>query len=77
LLDDVLTVWGEKQFDREAGRGRYSIGQCAHGSFRREVALPVSVKPDKTKASYRDGVLRIELPKADAARARRIAVRTT
>ena len=77
LRGDVLTVWGEKQFDREASRGRYSVVQCAYGSFRRDVALPVSVKPDKTKASYRDGVLRIELPKADAARARRIAVNTT
>lgn len=76
LHDDVLTVWGDKQFDREANRGRYSVVQCAYGSFRREVALPVSVKPDKTKASYRDGVLRIELPKADAARSRRIAVKT-
>ena len=77
LRGDVLTVWGEKQFDREASRGRYSVVQCAYGSFRRDVALPVSVKPDKTKASYRDGVLRIELPKADAARARRIAINTT
>ena len=76
LHDDVLTVWGEKQFDREASRGRYSVVQCAYGSFRRDVALPVSVKPDKTKASYRDGVLRVELPKADAARTRRIAVKT-
>jgi hypothetical protein len=33
-------------------------------------------KADKTKASYRDGVLRIELPKADGSRARRIAVKT-
>ena len=76
LHGDVLTVWGEKQFDREASHGRYSVVQCAYGSFRREVALPVSVKADKTKASYRDGVLRIELPKSDAARARRISVKT-
>jgi HSP20 family protein len=76
LHDDVLTVWGDKQFDREASSGRYSVVQCAYGSFRRDVALPVPVKPDKTKASYRDGVLRIELPKAAAARARRIAVKT-
>ena len=76
LHGDILTVWGEKQFDREAGRGRYSVVQCAYDSFRREVTLPVSVKPDKTKASYRDGVLRIELPKVDAARARNIAVQT-
>lgn len=76
LHDHVLTVWGEKQFDREASRGRYSVVQCAYGRFRRDVALPVSVKPDKTRASYRDGVLRVELPKADAARARRIEVKT-
>ena len=77
LRGDVLSVWGEKRFDNEAKHGRYSVVQCAYGSFRRDVALPVSVKPDKIQASYRDGVLRIDLPKADGALARRIAVQTT
>ena len=77
LHGDMLTVWGEKQFDRETSSGRYSVVQCAYGSFRRDVALPAFVKPDKTKASYRDGVLRIELPKADGSRARRIVVNTS
>lgn len=76
LNGDVLTVWGEKRIDRAATEGRWRVVQCAYGSFRRDVALPVSVKADKTKASYRDGVLRIELPKSDEARARRIAVQT-
>lgn len=76
LHGDTLTVWGEKRSDREVSRGRYSVVQCAYGSFRRDVALPVSVRAEKTKATYRDGVLRIELPKADGARARRIAVKT-
>ena len=76
LHGDVLTVWGEKRFTRESGRGRYRVAQCAYGSFRRDVALPASVKPDKTHASYRDGVLRIELPKLEEARIRRIAVST-
>jgi HSP20 family protein len=74
LHGDTLSVWGEKRSDREYGSGRYSVVQCAYGSFRRDVALPVQVRADKTKASYRDGVLRIELPKAEGARARRIAV---
>ena len=73
---DVLTVWGEKRLDRESGSGRYRMVQCAYGSFRRDVTLPVSVIVDKTKASYRDGVLRIELPKSEGARARRIALHT-
>jgi HSP20 family protein len=73
---DTLCVWGEKRSDREISRGRFSVVQCAYGSFRRDLALPVSVRVEKTKASYRDGVLRIELPKADEARARRIAIKT-
>ena len=76
LHADMLTVWGEKRIDREATEGRWSIVQCAYGSFRRDVNLPVPVKADKTKASYRDGVLRIELPKSETARTRRIAVQT-
>lgn len=76
LQGDTLTVWGEKRSDREVNRGRYSVVQCAYGSFRRDVALPVAVKADKTKATYRDGVLRIELPKTDEARAKRIAVKS-
>jgi HSP20 family protein len=44
LHDDVLTVWGEKQFDGKASPGRYSVVQCAYGSFRRDVTLPVPVK---------------------------------
>ena len=76
LNGDVLTVRGEKRVDREATVGRSRVVQCAYGSFRRNVALPVAVKADETKASYRDGVLHIELLKSDAARARRIAVQT-
>lgn len=65
-----------KQGADQAWESLSSVVQCAYGNFRRDVALPVSVKPDMTKASHRDGVLRIELPKADAAHARRIAVKS-
>ncbi|HEX6363383.1 MAG TPA: Hsp20/alpha crystallin family protein [Albitalea sp.] len=71
---DVLTVRGEKRFERETGSGRYRVVQCAYGHFRREVGLPVHVQVDKTRASYRDGVLRIELPKAEGAKSHRIDV---
>ena len=76
LNGDVLSVWGEKRFGRASNQGNYRLVQCAYGSFRRDVALPTPVKADKTHASYRDGVLRIELPKVEGARAQRIAVRT-
>jgi len=67
----VLTVSGEKRIDRQFGQGLWRIVQSAYGSFHRDVALPAEVQADKTTASYRDGVLRIELPKSDEARARR------
>ncbi len=76
LNGDVLTVWGEKRIDREVTEGQWRVVQSAYGNFRRDVALPVAVKADKTSASYRDGVLRIELPKSDEVRSRRIAVQT-
>lgn len=76
LNGDVLTVSGEKRIDREVAEGQWRVVQSAYGNFRRDVPLPMAVQADKTKASYRDGVLRIELPKADEARPRRIAVQT-
>jgi HSP20 family protein len=76
LNGDLLTVWGEKRIDSEATGGQWRVVQSAYGNFRRVVTLPAAVQADKTKASYRDGVLRIELPKSDDARPRRIAVQT-
>ncbi len=77
LNGDVLTVWGEKRIDREVAEGQWRVLQSAYGNFRRDVPLPAAVQADKTKATYRDGVLRIELPKSEEARPRRIAVQTT
>ncbi|MGQ0620093.1 MAG: Hsp20/alpha crystallin family protein [Panacagrimonas sp.] len=72
---DVLSVSGEKWFNRESGQGRYRAMQCAYGSFRRELVLPVAVKADQTRAHYEDGVLRIELPKVERSPTRRVEVR--
>lgn len=64
VTDDALRVSGEKRFRREGGDGRWRAVQCAYGSFRRTVPLPAAVIADQAKATYRDGVLRVELPKA-------------
>ena len=64
VQDDALVVSGEKRFARESTEGRYRTLQCAYGSFRRVVPLPVPVLAEHSKASYRDGVLKIELAKA-------------
>jgi len=71
---DMLVVQGEKRFGREGRGGSYRLLQCAYGSFRRAVSLPVKVQVDKARASYRDGVLKVELPKAEGAKRRRIPI---
>lgn len=61
---DVLVVRGEKRFERESSEGRWRVLQCAYGSFQRSVPLTAAVKSEEARATYRNGVLRIELPKA-------------
>jgi len=63
-VDGALVVRGEKRFERETTSGRYRSLQCAYGSFRRVVPLPATVLADKADATYRNGVLKIVLPKA-------------
>ena len=75
VRSDALIVRGEKRVERETQDGRYRLRQCAYGSFHRAIPLPVGVQADRASASYRNGVLRIELPKTEHSRARRIPVR--
>jgi len=73
VLGDTLTIAGEKKPPTENG-AKYIRHERAHGTFRRLVDLPYSVAQDSIKASYKDGVLTITLPKAEEAKSRQIAV---
>lgn len=64
VTDGALVVRGEKRFEHEHTEGRWRVLQCAYGSFNRVVPLPAAVRTDEARASYRNGVLKIELPKA-------------
>jgi len=64
IHDDALVVSGEKRFESESTEGRWRVMQCAYGSFRRVVPLATPVLADDAKATYRNGVLRVELRKA-------------
>lgn len=75
VLDDALVVSGEKRFAREETEGRWRVMQCAYGSFRRVVPLPVPVKAEEARAAYKNGVLRVELPKAEPGRPRSVTIR--
>jgi len=75
VLEDHLVVRGEKQMERERTSGGYHITECAYGSFERAIPLPAGVEADAASASYRHGVLRVDLPKSAAHRRRNITVK--
>lgn len=74
VVGDTLIVRGEKRFSRESGDGQWRVMECAYGRFSRSVPLPGPVDGAQAKASYRQGVLRVELPRLASARPRRIEV---
>ncbi len=74
VVDDALVVSGEKRFERDSSDGRWRTIQCAYGAFRRVVPLPAPVRADQAKASYRNGVLRVELPKVEPGPVRSVTI---
>ena len=74
VQDDYLVVRGEKQMARERTEGGYRISECAYGRFERAIPLPAGVETDGASASYRRGVLRVDLPKSTQHRRRSISV---
>jgi HSP20 family protein len=77
ILGDTLRIRGQrKEETEETGEGgRWLLRERRFGAFERTVSLPMSVEPDKATAHFKDGVLTIELPKAEAAKPRNIPVK--
>jgi len=61
--NNVLTVRGERKLDNEVQKENYHRVERAYGSFSRSFTLPTVVDTEKIKADYRDGVLRVTVPK--------------
>jgi len=74
ITGDLLTVKGERKWKKELEDDSYHRMERVYGKFERAVPLPVPVQADKVKASYRDGVLEIKLPKAEEVRPKEIKI---
>jgi len=70
ILEDVVTVEGEFKADESD----YLVRELPHGSFRRSLRLPVALDSEKAQAKITDGVLTLNLPKAESARPKSIKV---
>jgi HSP20 family protein len=72
LHGDTLTIGGERKQEAKADQGFRS--ERYFGKFQRSLTLPVSVNSEKVNATYKDGVLKVVLPKAEAAKPKQIQV---
>lgn len=74
ITNDVLTIKGERNQQQEVKDDSHYRLERWFGRFEQSVPLPMPVQSDKVKATYRDGVLEIKLPKAEAVKPKEIKI---
>ena len=73
----VLTISGERKFEREEKNKRYHRVERAYGSFTRSFAVPDDADDSKVAAEFKDGVLTVHLAKSEKARPKSIEVKVS
>ena len=75
LDDDVLTIRGEKKFERKDEKENFHFVERSYGTFQRSLRLPYAVDSEQVRASFENGVLTVTVPKTGRQeRSRRIQV---
>jgi len=75
LDEGVLTIKGEKKQEKEEKEEGYHLIERNYGSFTRSIQLPKEVQSDKIKASFKNGVLKVVLPKSEEAKKKEIKIK--
>src|SRR5437588_4053100 len=73
--NNIITLRGERHFEKSDETDNYHRVERSYGSFTRSFTLPNTVSGEGAVADYRNGVLRVTLPKREETKARRIEVR--
>ncbi len=76
LQDNVLTITGETRQEPQAGgqQANYHRVERRYGRFSRAISLPRQVNADQVQATLEHGILRLDIPKAEAVKPRKIAL---
>jgi HSP20 family protein len=74
VKDRILTLKGERNYDNEVKEENYYRRERSYGKFQRTFTLPVDVEPDKIKADFKDGLLKIEVPKPEEHKPKEITI---
>ncbi len=72
--NNMLTIQGERKFEKQVSEENYLRVERAYGSFTRSFSLPNTVSPEGVKADYSNGVLTVTLPKRAEAKAKQVKV---
>jgi HSP20 family protein len=72
--NNILTIRGERKFEKKADEKNYLRVERAYGSFARSFSLANTVNTEAIKADYKDGVLTLNIPKREEAKAKQIKV---
>jgi HSP20 family protein len=77
LLNNRLTLRGERKHEAEVKEEQYHRRERAYGSFQRSFQLPATIDQDKVTASFKDGILELRFPKSEKAKPKNIAIAGT
>lgn len=69
-----LCISGERSFESEEKKENYHFIERGYGKFSRSFTIPSAVDVDNIKATYKDGVLTVELPKKEEVKPRKVAI---
>ncbi len=72
--EGILTLSGERKLEEPASGVEYHRVERVTGKFSRSFHVPQTVNADGIKATYKDGILEVQVPKADEAKPRKIAI---
>jgi HSP20 family protein len=75
LSGDVLTIKGEKKQEKEEREENYHLIERSYGSFVRSIHLPTKVRSEKIEASYKNGILKVVLPKSEGAKMKEVKIK--
>lgn len=77
VQDNVLAISGERKYEKEEKDKKYHRVERAYGSFLRSFTLPEDADGSKVAAEYKDGLLKVHLPKAERAKPKSIEVKVS
>jgi len=74
LENNVLTLKGDRRFEKETNQENYHRIERSYGGFSRAFTIPAVVDEEKIRADYKDGILKIALPKKEQLKAKLIKI---